>query len=136
MKIAALVVLPDDVTTVTGPVVAPFGTVALICERESKVKVAETSWNLTSVTLRNPEPLIRIPCLPTEPELGENDMTERPDVGGGGGGGGGGDPEPTTKVAALVAEPAGVVTFHFPDAILFGTVAVIVVGELTVKFAP
>jgi hypothetical protein len=69
--------VPDDVTgpdpavTVMGPLVAPAGSVAVISEDETTMKVAGTPLKSTEVTPVNPVPLIvtEIP-EPEQPETG------------------------------------------------------------------
>jgi len=119
---ALLVAVPPGPVTLIGPVVAPFGTVAVIFVSESTVKPADVRLNFTEVA-----PVKFVPLMVTEvpgaPLVGENDETV----------GAGGDVL-TEKAVALVAVPDGVVTEIGPDWAPFGTVAVIFVSEFTVKF--
>ena len=58
--------------------VAPAGTVAVICASETTVKFPDPTlvpWNATSVVPVKPEPLI-VTDVPTGPEVGENPETE------------------------------------------------------------
>ena len=54
------------------PVVAPAGTVALICADDTTVKLAEVPLNVTDVAPPKPLPLI-VTVVPTEPLAGENE---------------------------------------------------------------
>ena len=71
VKFVALVAVPDGVVTVMRPVLAPSGTVAVMCVCESTVKPAARPLNLTEVA-----PVRFVPVMPTEvpvgPEAGEN----------------------------------------------------------------
>jgi hypothetical protein len=122
VKFVELVSVPLGVVTEIGPVVAASGTVAVICVSESTLNVAETSLNFTAVAPVNALPVI-VTLVPTGPLVGENDVIC------------GGGAALTTKSVALVAVPAGVVTLIGPVCAPFGTVAVILVGESTVKAA-
>jgi hypothetical protein len=57
-KSFALVAVPPGVVTVMGPVVAPAGTVAVICVFEFTVKLAEVPLNVTAVAPVKPVPVI------------------------------------------------------------------------------
>jgi hypothetical protein len=73
VKAAALVALAVAVDTRTGPVVAPSGTVALICVAETLFQtLAATLLNCTLVTADRFVPLIRT-LVPTGPLAGENE---------------------------------------------------------------
>ena len=73
MKAAALVALAVAVDTRTGPVVAPSGTVALICVAETIFQtLAATLLNCTLVTEDRFVPLINT-LVPTGPLAGENE---------------------------------------------------------------
>lgn len=52
-----------------GPLVAPVGTVAVICVAESTVNCASVLLNLTEVAPVKPSPVI-VTCVPTPPEVG------------------------------------------------------------------
>jgi len=116
VKFAPLVAVPNGVVTLIFPVVAPFGTVAVICVSEFMVKVAEVVPNFTEVAPVNPVPVI-VTTLPTGPLVGEKPVM----VGGVGG--------VTVKSWALVAVPEGVVTAILPVVAPEGTVAVSWVPE-------
>ena len=116
-----LVAVPPGPVTLIVPVVAPFGTVALIFVSESTVKLADVRLNFTEVAPVKFVPLI-VTEIPGAPLVGENDVMV----------GAGGDVL-TVKSVALVAVPDGVVTEIAPDCAPLGTVAVIFVSEFTVK---
>ena len=121
-KLLELIAVPPGVVTRILPSVAPDGTVAVILVEEFTVNEAETLLNVTLLTLTKLVPLI-VTEVPTGPELGENEVI----VGAGG--------EVTSKLLELVAVPPGVVTRIFPSVAPDGTVAVILVEELTVNDA-
>jgi hypothetical protein len=116
VKFVRLVAVPPGVVTVIVPVVALAGTVAVSWVTESRVKVAVVPLNLTDVVPPKPEPVI-VTGIPTAPAPGE-----KPAMLG-----------LTVNVPTLVAVPAGVVTAIFPVVAVVGTVAVILIAELTVK---
>jgi len=64
--------VPDGVVTVTGPLVAPVGTVAFSEVSELTVNVAPVPLNATAVVPVNPEPLTRSD-VPGCPLLGANE---------------------------------------------------------------
>src|SRR5207249_2857681 len=107
MKLAELVAVPPGVVTLTGPVVAPAGTVAWIAVSEVTVKVALVPLKATAVAPLKLVPLI-VTLVPTGPVVGERLAM----VGA----------LTTVNELALVAVPAG-------------TVAWIAVSEVTVKVA-
>ena len=111
------VAVPTAFVTVTGPVVAPTGTVVVICVPELTVNVAARPLNFTDVAPVKLVPVITT-VVPARPLVGVNDVI----VGG-----------PTVKSAVLVPVPVGVVTAIFPVVAPVGTVAVICVAELTVS---
>jgi hypothetical protein len=111
VKFPGLVAVPSGVVTLILPVVAPFGTVAVICVSEFTVKLAEVVPNFTEVAPVNPVPLI-VTRLPTGPLVGENPVMA------------GGVGPVTVKSWALVAVPEGVVTAILPVVAPDGTVAV------------
>src|SRR5207237_1104493 len=117
----ALVAVPPGVVTLTGPVVAPAGTVARIAVSEVTVKVAPTPLNDTDVAPVKLVPLM-VTLVPTGPLPGEKLAI----VGG----------FSTANALALVAVPPGVVTLSGPVVAPAGTVARIAVLEVTVKVAP
>src|SRR6266550_2571242 len=87
-----LVPVPEGEETVTGPVSAPNGTLALTWVGETTENVAAVPSNATSVAPVNPCPSI-VTSLPTLARGGDSDEI----VGGGGGGRGG--PENTSADA-------------------------------------
>jgi hypothetical protein len=115
-----LVVVPPGVVTLSGPVVAPAGTVAWIAVSEVTVKLAFTPLNATVVAPVKLVPLI-VTLVPTDPLVGAKLAI----VG----------PLPTVKALLLVAVPPGVVTLNVPVVAPVGTVAWIAVSEVTVKLA-
>jgi hypothetical protein len=58
VKSFELVVVPLGWVTAMGPVVALAGTVAVICDDEFCVKLAEWPLKVTAVTPLNPDPLM------------------------------------------------------------------------------
>ena len=120
VNVPELVAVPPGVVTLIFPVVAPEGSVAVILLEELTVKVALTPLNFTEVAPLRFEPLI-VTEAPTGPLVGEN-----PEIFG---------TPVTVNVPELVAVPPGVVTLIFPVVAPEGTVAVILLEELTVKVA-
>src|SRR5262249_28846953 len=120
----ALDAWPPGVVTVIGPVVAPEGTVAVICVSElAEYDVALTPLNATAVAPVNPVPVI-VTEVPTGPLVGANELI----IGAGGG--------VTVKTdGAVDAVPPGVVTAIGPLEADDGTVAVSCVSELNVNAA-
>ena len=75
VKEVALVPVPPEVVTAIGPVVAPAGTVAVICTAEPTENVgAVTPLNLTAVAPVKPLPLI-VTDVPGVPEVGVKPVT-------------------------------------------------------------
>jgi hypothetical protein len=111
---------PPGVVTTIGPLVAPVGTVAVICVSELTVKEAVTPLNVTAVAPVRFVPVITTE-LPTAPLVGEKPVIV------------GGSAAETVKEVVLVAVPAGVVTAIAPVVAPVGTVAVICVAEFTVN---
>ena len=73
-----LVNVVDGIVTVTGPLVVPAATVAVICLSESTVNVdAAVPLNATAVAFMNPDPLI-VTTVPTTPEAGFMLLTPTP----------------------------------------------------------
>jgi len=85
------VAVPAGLVTVMGPVVAPAGTVAVICVALLTVKVAATPLKRTSVVPVKFVPVM-VTEVPTGPDVGEKLVM----VGG----------RKTTKFVLLVAVPA------------------------------
>jgi hypothetical protein len=119
VKLVALVAVPSGFVTVMGPVVAPVGTVAVICVAELTVKTAVVPLNFTAVVPAKFVPVITTD-LPTLPTVGENDVMV-------------GMPVRMVKSALLTTEPTVFVTVILPVVAPTGTVAVIWVAELTVN---
>ena len=118
-KFVALVPVPPGVVIAIGPVLAPAGTVAVICVSESTVKLDErVPWKATAVAPVKPVPVMTTE-VPTVPLAGVNKVI----VGAG----------VTVKFVELVPVPFGVVTAILPVTAPEGTVAAICVAEFTVK---
>ena len=117
-----LVPVPLGPVTAIGPVLAPDGTVAVICVSEFTVNVAVVPLNVTPVAPVKPLPVI-VTEVPACPEVGENDET----VGPAG--------VVTVNEDVLVPVPLGPVTAIGPVVAPDGTVAVICVPEFTVNVA-
>src|SRR3989440_11813824 len=124
VKLVALVAVPPGVVTLIGPVVAPLGTVAVICVSEFTAKEAAAPLNATAVAPVKCEPLIVTPA-PTGPLAGLNELI----IGAEGA-------TVTVKPVALVAGPPRVVTLSGPVVGRLGTVAVVCVWGVTAKEAP
>src|SRR5947209_2901760 len=118
VKLVLLVPLPPGVTTVMWPVVAPFGTVAVICAYEFTLNFARLPLNSTVAAPVNAVPEM-VTTVPAGPDFGEQPVT----VG------------LTMKLAGLQAVPTGVVTEIGPVRAPSGTFAVIFVSETNVKDA-
>jgi hypothetical protein len=111
VKSAVLVTVPPPTVTLILPVVAPVGTVAVICVAESTVKVAATLLKLTAVAPVKPVPVI-FTTVPTGPEVGVKDVMVA-------------QVAATVKSAVLIAcAPTGVSTLTFPVVAPEGTIAV------------
>ena len=109
VKLVPLVAVPADVVTLSGPVVAPAGTVAWITVVDVTVKVvALVPLKLTAVTLVKFVPLM-VMLAPASPLVGAKPVI----VGG----------TSTVKLLALVAVPPDVVTLNGPVVAPAGTVA-------------
>lgn len=125
VKFVVLVPVPAGVVTEIGPVVAPVGTLALICELElANHWVAPTPLNLTEDTLLKLLPLM-VTIVPTFPLVGLKLVIVGPPP----------PPLVTVNEVALVAVPFAVVTEMAPLVAAPGTVAAICVAWLTVKVA-
>src|SRR4029453_6849555 len=109
LVVLVAVLFPGFVTEI-GPVVAPAGTVAVICESEFTVNVAMVPLNRTALTPVKPTPVMTTE-VPITPLVGLNDVIANP-------------PPVTVKLVALVAVPPGVVTLMGPVVAPAGTVAV------------
>jgi hypothetical protein len=119
VKVDELVAVPPAVVTAQAPLVAPKGTVAVICVAESTVYAdAAMPFKVTDVAPEKLVPVI-VTLVPTGPLVGLKPLI----VGA----------ATTVKVAVLVAVPPGVVTLHMPVVAPEGTVTVIDVAELTVN---
>ena len=105
-KLVALGAVPAGVVTLSGPVVAPAGTVVWIAVSDVTVNVALTPLNATAVAPLKLVPLI-VTLIPTAPPVGAKLVTFGS----------------TTKDAALVAVPPGAVTLSEPVVAPDGTVA-------------
>ncbi len=71
VKLVVVLTLPPLVVTFTLPVVAPVGTVAVICESLTTANVAAVPLNVTAVVCVRPVPLM-VTTVPTGPLLGVN----------------------------------------------------------------
>src|SRR5438552_5998483 len=116
----SLPVLPWPAFSRSGPLESPAGTVAVIAVAEVTVKVALVPLNATALAPVKLVPLM-VTLVPTGPLLGvptrrASDLT-------------------TVNEPALVAVPPGVVTLSVPEVAPGGTVARMVVSEVTVKVA-
>jgi len=115
-----LVAVPPGVVTLSGPVVAPAGTVAWIAVAEVTVKLELTPLNVTAVAPVKFVPLI-VTLVPTSPLVGVTLVI----VGA----------LTTVNTPVVVAVPPGVLTLSGPVVAPVGTVSWIVVSEVTVKGA-
>jgi hypothetical protein len=119
IKALELVAVPPGVVTEIGPVVAPAGTIAVICVEESTLKLAAAvPLNPTALAPVKLVPVITT-LVPAGPPAGE-----KPEIVGG---------RTTVNELALVAVPPGVVTEMGPVVAPAGTAAVICVEESTLK---
>src|SRR5439155_605543 len=121
VKLLLLVAVPPGVVTLSGPLVAPLGTVAAIEVAEFTVKLLLVPLNVTAVAPVKVVPLI-VTLVPTGPLGGVKLVIV-------------GALAVTVKLLALVAVPPGVVTLSGPLVAPLGTVAAIEVEEFTVKLA-
>ena len=108
--VLVLVAVPPGVVTLSGPVVAPAGTVASIAAAEVTVKLALTPLNVTAVAPVKFVPLI-VTLVPTGPLVGVKLVIV------------GGALATTVKLFVLVAVPPGVVTLNGPVVAPAGAVA-------------
>ncbi|MDP9359858.1 MAG: hypothetical protein M3P29_00245, partial [Acidobacteriota bacterium] len=121
LKLPALLPVPDAVVTLTGPMPAPAGAIAVICVSLSTVNdVALTPLNFTAVAPVKALPPI-VTLVPAGPLAGLMD-----DTSGGG---------MIVKLVLLVPVPADVVTLIGPVVAPLGTTAVRDVSLLTVYVA-
>src|SRR5438067_13283958 len=120
VKLLLLVAVPSGVVTLSGPVVAPAGTVAEICVDGLTVEEALGPLNLTDVAPVKFVPVI-VTLVPTGPLVGAKLVM----VGG----------FVTVNEPVLVAVPPGVVTLSGPVVAPAGTVVWMAVSEVTVKLA-
>ena len=72
VKLCELVAVPSGVVTVIVPVMAAFGTVALMCVFEFPLNVADTPLNITLVAPVSSVPVI-VTDVPRGPLVGENE---------------------------------------------------------------
>ena len=88
VKLDALVPVPPPFVTAIGPVVAPVGTLAVICVSELTLKVV--AFVPLKATLVAPVKLVPVIVtdVPTGPLVGVKELTVGAAGGGGGGGGG------------------------------------------------
>jgi hypothetical protein len=116
----ALLVVHDPAGAVTliGPVVAPAGTVAVICVEELTVNAALVPLNVTDVVPVKFVPVITT-LVPTGPDVGAKVVTRGP----------------TAKLLTLVAVPPGAVIAMGPVVAPEGTEVVTFVDELIVNVA-
>ena len=82
MKSVALTVMPHGVVMVIFPVVAPLGTVAVICVDELTAKIADRPLNLTDKTPPKLPP-VRVTVVPGKPLLGVKLLMNGPTTVGG-----------------------------------------------------
>jgi hypothetical protein len=120
VKLPELVAVPFGVVTLTGPLVAPLGTTALIWPSEATLKLAATPLNLTEVA-----PVKLCPPIPTDEPTAPL-AGEKPSIDGAG--------TETVNVPEL-AVPLAVTTVTEPLVAPDGTRVVISVSEVTVKSA-
>lgn len=110
-KLAAELAVPPGVTTEIFPLVAPAGTVAVICVAfTTENDVATVPLNDTDVAPVNPVP-VTVTLVPAVPLVGEKLVIA-------------GAVTVTEKLLAELAVPFGVTTEIFPDVAPVGTVAV------------
>ena len=119
MKLFRLCAVPAAVVTWNFPEVAPTGTVTRSCDPFFTLKRQKAPPRVTAVVPSRFFPL-RVMRVPGVPLCGENDLTFGTWI--------------TTNLVALSAVPSGVFTVIFPVEVS-GTVAVIMVSEVTVNLA-
>src|SRR5437667_2724707 len=121
VKLLALVAVPPGVVTLSGPLVAPLGTVAAIEVDEFSEKLALAPLNVTAVAPVKVVPLI-VTLVPTGPPVGVKLVIV-------------GALAVTVKLLALVAVPPEVLTLSGPLVAPLGTVAATEVEEVTGQLA-
>lgn len=117
-KLVLLVPVPARVVTAIMPVVAPAGTVAVICVSELTVKFAAVPLKVTAVAPVKFRPVMTTD-VPAAPPAGVKLVIYGP----------------TVKVPVLVTVPPGAVTAIVPVVAPVGTLVVIWVSETTVNRA-
>jgi hypothetical protein len=124
VKLVRLLPVSPPVVTRIGPVVAPVGTVAVICVAEFTVKVADVWLNLTAVAPVKFVPVITTD-VPTAPLVGANELTVGQAVAGGA----------TSKAppGTVTGSPAPSETTMGPSVAPLGTTAVIWMVESVVN---
>jgi hypothetical protein len=70
-----VVVVPPEVPTVMGPLLAPAGTVALMAVSELTLNVAAVPLKLTVLAPVKPDPVM-VTVVPTAPLTGVNALTD------------------------------------------------------------
>jgi hypothetical protein len=110
--------VPEGVMTLIGPVVAPPGTVAVICVSEFTVKTEATRLKATRVAPVKPVPVI-VTVVPIVPLVGVNELRC------------GGGEAITVKFVTEVPVPIAFVAVIGPLVAPFGTTAVSCVSETT-----
>ena len=121
VKLVQLVPVPSEFVTAMGPVVAPAGTVAVICVEEFTVKLALTPLNVRALAPEKLVPVI-VTVVPTGPLDGVKLVIPGTNV--------------TVKLDALEPVPDEFVTRIGPDCAPGGTVAEMTVSEFIVNTAP
>ena len=106
VKSVALVAVPESVVTLIGPVVAPNGTIAVICVSETALNVAEVPLKVRNEAVARFSPVI-VTLVSTAPALGVKFVIV----------GGGGSITTVSRVAALFA-PLGSDTLDATVAVL------------------
>jgi len=120
VKLPVLVAVPPAVVTLTGPVVAPAGTIAWTNASDRTVKLAPAPLKVTAVAPLRFEPLM-LTVVPAGPFAG----LKLPIAGG----------AATANTPELCAVPPAVVTLRGPVVAPAGTVAWMAESETTVKLA-
>ena len=118
VKFVELVPVPNGDVTEIGPVVAPEGTVAVICVAEFTVKLEDVPLNFTAVAPVKFAPVM-VTVVPIVPLVGVKLVID--------------GPVPIVKFPELATVPPHAVTEMGPVVVPEGTVAVICVDEFNVK---